>query len=269
MDAEFLSLLCSPVTHEPLELASEPGQPGESRELLIGTESGARYPLRDGIPVFLDESSLLGDNKKYQGMYDRLAPWYDLGIRLYARLKSGGEESRRMEYLRELEIRDGSRILEVSVGTGGNLRFLPRNARYFGLDISWGMLRQCRRNLQRWGREASLVYGAAEELPFKDGVFDAVLHMGGINFFNDRAQALREMVRVARPGMKIVIADEYEKIAKTYEHLPFMKYFFKERRQAIGPPVDLLPPGMLETQVRELWGGDLYCLTFRKPFSAA
>jgi ubiquinone/menaquinone biosynthesis C-methylase UbiE len=36
-----------------------------------------------------------------------------------------------------------------------------------------------------------LVQGAAEHLPFVDGVFDAVLHMGGINFFNHKAQALR------------------------------------------------------------------------------
>lgn len=50
-----------------------------------------------------------------------------------------------------------------------------------------------------------------------------------------------------------------------FEHLPFAKYFYRDRRQAITPPVDLLPPGMLEVRVRELWGGDMYCITARKP----
>lgn len=33
--------------------------------------------------------------------------------------------------------------------------------------------------------------------------FDTVFHVGGINFFNDRARAISEMIRVARPGTKL------------------------------------------------------------------
>jgi len=35
-----------------------------------------------------------------------------------------------------------------------------------------------------------------------------VFHVGGINFFSDKARAIREMLRVAKPGSKIIIADE-------------------------------------------------------------
>ena len=50
--------------------------------------------------------------------------------------------------------------------------------------------------------------GEAEDLPFRDREFDAVLSNGGFNHFDDPEKALREMVRVAKPGAPIVIADE-------------------------------------------------------------
>ena len=58
------------------------------------------------------------------------------------------------------------------------------------------------------GLQGDLFLGNAECLPFADESFDVVFHVGGINFFNDRAKAIREMIRVAKPGSKILIADE-------------------------------------------------------------
>lgn len=43
---------------------------------------------------------------------------------------------------------------------------------------------------------------------FRDRTFDAVLSIGGFNHFNDPEGALREMVRVVRPGATIVLSDE-------------------------------------------------------------
>ena len=45
-------------------------------------------------------------------------------------------------------------------------------------------------------------------MPFHDHKFDAVLSIGGFNHFNDPEGALREMVRVAKPGARIVVSDE-------------------------------------------------------------
>lgn len=107
--------------------------------------------------------------------------------------------------------------------------------------------------------------GAAEHLPFRDQTFDAVLHMGGINFFNDIAQALREMIRVARSGTKFVIADETEDFAKRFENTAVAGDFYGGRPRAIAAPVDLVPGDMREIAMKEICGGELYCLTFRKP----
>jgi len=214
--------------------------------------------------VFL-EGEISGSNRKYQAMYDRFAPFYDFATWLYSRMKGMSVEARLREYLDELEVAPGSLVLEVSIGTGRNLRFLPPAARFFGLDISWGMLKRCRRNAARWRRDAVLFLGAAEQLPFKDEAFDVVFHFGGINFFNDRAAAIREMIRVAKPGTRFVVGDENEALARKYQGLPVAGEWYADRAGAISAPVDLLPPEMEDVRVKNIAGGDLYCLSFRKP----
>ena len=261
MNPDLAELLCDPQTHAPLLLASGPdGQPQ-----LVNPASRQVYPIRQGIPIFLDQADTTGQNRRYQRVYDRLAPLYDMTTQAYALVKSGGLKRRRMEYLRELEIKPDDRVLEVSVGTGANWQFLPATARYVGLDISWGMLRRCQSLVRRLRLRADLLQGAAEHLPFRDGVFDSVLHMGGINFFNDISQALREMIRVAKPGTKFVIVDETENLARRFEKTPAAGSFYGGRLRAIAPPADLVPGEMLEIAAREICEGELYCLTFRKP----
>jgi len=74
------------------------------------------------------------------------------------------------------------------------------------------------------------------------------------------------MIRVAKPGSRILIADETEKhVQDAYEKSPVTGRFFKNRKEAVTVPVDLVPPEMQETHVEILWGGRFYALTFRKP----
>src|ERR1035437_6592337 len=97
-----------------------------------------------------------------------------------------------------LEAKPRDRGLEPSVGTGLNYKYLPRGVQLSGLDLSPEMLANCKANLKRWKMDADLYLGNAESLPFADSSFDVVFHVGGINFFNDRAKAIREMIRVAK-----------------------------------------------------------------------
>jgi ubiquinone/menaquinone biosynthesis C-methylase UbiE len=207
MESDILTLLCDPTTHDALEIKIEPDVRGRHQEALVNPKTGQRFPVRDGITVFILEGEVSGQNQKYQAIYDRFALFYDFSTWLYSRWKGMSVEARLREYLDELEVKEGDRVLEVSVGTGRNLQFLPRSARFFGLDLSWGMLKQCQRNAAKWGLDLALFMGTAERLPFQDEVFDVVFHFGGINFFNDKAAAIREMIRVARPGTKFIIGD--------------------------------------------------------------
>ena len=80
----------------------------------------------------------------------------------------------------------------------------------------------------------ALFEGEAEHLPFRSESFDCVFHVGGINFFNDKGRALRELVRVAKPGVKIVVVDETEKVVKgMYEKMPGTAGYFGEKERGM------------------------------------
>jgi ubiquinone/menaquinone biosynthesis C-methylase UbiE len=257
---ETLALLRSPYTAEPLHVVLAGG-----REMLASA-AGETFPIRNGIPVLIKPEALTGSNLKYNCLYETIAGFYDDTQRGVCGLTGMNRREHFMAYMRFVEARPGDLVLETSVGTGLNYKYLPRGARLFGLDLSAAMLANCQANLRRWELDAELFQGNAESLPFADASFDAVFHSGGFNFFNDRAKALREMIRVAKPGSRILIADETEKhVQSAYEHIPYTSHFFKDRKEAVTVPVDLVPPEMLETHVELLWGGRFYALTFRKP----
>jgi ubiquinone/menaquinone biosynthesis C-methylase UbiE len=155
------------------------------------------------------------------------------------------------------------------VGTALNFKVLPENIERYGLDLSDVMIEVARINLERWQMPSTLVLGNAERLPFADESFDQVFHVGGINFFSDRAAAIREMIRVARPGSRLLIADETEEhVKQTYEKGAFTSSFYRNRDEAVTAPVDLVPPEMEEVRLETIHvvgKNRFYALTFRKP----
>ena len=268
MRSATLPLLCNPRISEALQLISTPGKAGVAQQELAGIRSGERFRLRGGIPLLVSASSITGSNRQFQRFYDRWAWLYDPFIRVLALLGGKREEQFRREYLRELEIHPDDRVLEVATGTGGNLRYLPKHAHYYGLDLAWGMVRQCRRNLQQWKRDAELLVGDAEHLPFQDALFDVVYQVGGINTFNDRARAIREMIRVAKPGTKIVIVDETDKVFQTLAWVPGIQRIRRQYGQRLAAPVALVPAEMTDVQTKLIAKGYMYCLSFRTPGSS-
>ena len=261
MKPETLHLLCSPEGHEPLLFVTERETDGTTKELLLAPRSGRRYPIRDGIPVFVDDSEVTGLNKQYQAVYDRVAAFYDLGSRAYGFLTRGALRKR---VLADIVVNPEDRLLEVSIGTGFNVSLLPREAKYFGLEISWGMLRRCQDNMRRQKIDAELFLGNAECLPFRDEVFDVVFHIGGINFFNDKAKAIREMIRVAKSGTAILIGDEMARVERYYSSLPLVGKECRNKASMMKPPVELVPQEMLDLKLRDIYGA-FYVITFRKP----
>ncbi len=222
------------------------------------------HPVVDGIARVLTNEEINGSNRKYQALYDRIAWCYDGLIKLARLFLGEGSVSPVQAFLDDLNIQKGERVLEVSVGTGANILTLPKDADYYGIDISLGMLRKAQKNLKRRGRSAYLAHAAAESLPFEDNFFDVVFHSGGFNFFTDRQQAINEMIRVAKPGARLLIADETEETAKMGEKLPIAKWFFKGRDEVIEPPIDLLPPNIVDPKVSYTKQNTLYVVTFTK-----
>jgi ubiquinone/menaquinone biosynthesis C-methylase UbiE/uncharacterized protein YbaR (Trm112 family) len=174
-------------------------------ESLACASCGKRYPIRDGILVvkdtFADNNRLVGDY--YNGpLWPKFRFWEWVTF-----LCQGGERRARDKILRHLPAGKGLRLLDVAIGDGVYLDWLPADWQVVGIDISTAQLQACQRRA-RAKAGLPLVLGEAEELPFHDRQFDAVLSIGGFNYFNDPEGALREMARVCRPGGSIVVADE-------------------------------------------------------------
>lgn len=228
----------------------------------------ADYPIIDQIVHFIQPEQLSGYNRRFAQMYDRFSWFYSLFSRIAFALIGMREGSGRREVLQRLEP-EGGRLLEISIGPGVNLPYLlprPDVGEVYGLDISLGQLKRCRSLQQRKGWDVPLYLANAEALPFKDETFDSILHIGGINFFNDKAAAINEMIRVARAGRRLVIVDETEKAARGYERsIPGFKSSFSGRRQPVNAPAELVPQEMLEKRLYEVWKGWFYCVEFRKP----
>lgn len=231
----------------------------EGKNEFLQTQSGVKYPIYVDIVCFLDNISLTGNNKKYQKMYDRFSGFYDLATQFYARLKNGNEKKRIMQYLSLLDIKNGDKVIEISIGTGRNIKYLNPNAEFYGVDISLGMLKQCRKKIKKIKREITLIQAEAEFLPIKDSSFDVVFSAGGFNFFNDPGKAVIEMLRIAKNGAKILITDETEKLRLKYSKNDFYK------ADPIKNPVEYLPDSCINIEYKEICDGDLYVLTFYKP----
>lgn len=228
----------------------------------------------DGILRYLNPADLAGDNGKYNKLYDRLAPLYDLGEWL-ARLKYGGGIAKmRREMMRLIDWQDGASVLYVSVGTGTDFRYFPDTVdagslKIVGADLSLGMLRRAQKTWQR-RLDLSLVHCAAEDLPFADNSFDIVFHVGGINFFSDKRRALAEMLRVAKPCTKLMIADETQDlIEQQYQKSMFTQAAYRNAQFDLSEIENALPEGISGRQTHLLWDGRFYAMTFVKDEQAA
>jgi ubiquinone/menaquinone biosynthesis C-methylase UbiE/uncharacterized protein YbaR (Trm112 family) len=265
MDPETVAMLCNPYTQEPLELKTEKSHDGSGEEFLAGVKTGERFPFHNGIPVLYDVSRLEGYNLQYNAFYRKAAKLYDMALKSLAFFSGGGEAKFRRQYLQLLEIQKGSKVLEISVGTGTNISLLPAYASYYGLDLSWEMLSQSQKNIIRWNRKVELFFGNAEVLPFRDAIFDVVFHVGGINAFSDRSKAIHEMIRIARPGTRIVIVDETAKMMQALSWLPSARKMVEEWGDRFEAPVNLVPVAMKEIQADTIVKGFFYVLSFRTP----
>src|SRR5699024_8488166 len=111
------------------------------------------------------------------------------------------------------------RVLELGAGTG----FFSLNLKVAGLveevhvsDLSPGMVEAAKQNAERLGLTIGGDVADAEALPFADDSFDLVVGHAVIHHVPDVEAALREVLRVLRPGGRFVIAGEPTRIGHWY-----------------------------------------------------
>ncbi|MCU1691177.1 MAG: ubiE [Frankiales bacterium] len=135
-------------------------------------------------------------------MFDEVAAKYD---RTNTVLSLGLDRTWRTAVNEALDLQPGERVLDLAAGTATSSAALARTgADVVGCDFSLGMLRV---GAAAGHEGVELVAGDALRLPFRDAAFDAVTISFGLRNTADRDLALRELLRVTRPGGRLVVCE--------------------------------------------------------------
>ena len=103
-----------------------------------------------------------------------------------------------------VDLRAGERVLDVACGNGNAaLAAARRFCQVTGIDYVPALLERARQRAQAEGLQVDFQEADAEDLPFPDDSFDAVLSTCGAMFAPDQERTAAELLRVCRPGGRI------------------------------------------------------------------
>jgi demethylmenaquinone methyltransferase/2-methoxy-6-polyprenyl-1,4-benzoquinol methylase len=150
-------------------------------------------------------------------MFDEVAVTYD---RTNDLLSFGQDRAWRKKVLAEVNPQAGQSVLDLAAGTGSSsVVFAKPGVRVVAGDFSQGMLAVGRKRHP----EIEFVFADATALPFEKNEFDAVTISFGLRNVVDTSKALREMLRVTKPGGRLVVC-EFSKVTNLIVRLGYELY---------------------------------------------
>jgi phosphatidylethanolamine/phosphatidyl-N-methylethanolamine N-methyltransferase len=143
------------------------------------------------------------DTEKVTKVYSAYSGFYDL---LFGKIFHNS----RAAAIELLGLTPGDRVLEVGVGTGLSLPLYPQNCSIVGIDLTGPMLEQGTKKIRRLGLDhVQLQQMDATHMAFGDDSFDAVMAAYVISTVPNPRAVLAEMIRVCRPGGRIVLLNHF------------------------------------------------------------
>jgi ubiquinone/menaquinone biosynthesis C-methylase UbiE len=142
-----------------------------------------------------------------------------------------------------LDLHAGQKVLDVAAGNGNaTLACARRNCEVVSTDYVGALLKRGQARAEADGLSVQFREADAENLPFADGSFDAVVSTFGVMFTPDQERAARELARVCRPGGKIGLAN--------WTPTGFIGELFKVIGKHLPPPAGVKPPSLWGTEDR-------------------
>jgi demethylmenaquinone methyltransferase/2-methoxy-6-polyprenyl-1,4-benzoquinol methylase len=172
---------------------------------------------------------LTNKGENIREMFNSIAPRYDLLNRL---LSLGIDRNWRRFAVKQIKYSEGGKILDVATGTADVALEIatatPASVTVTGVDFSQQMVELGREKVGRsqFSDRISLHVAPCEAIPFENNNFDSATIAFGIRNVVDRICGLKEILRVLKPGGKIVILEFSNPQSKIFKAL-YNFYFLK------------------------------------------
>ncbi len=211
-------------------------------------------------------------------MFDKIACKYDKMNRVLSARTDIGWRKKAIRLLKKDEPRT---ILDVATGTG-DMAILAykilRPEKITGIDISPGMLELGKKKIEKeqLGDKIQLQTGDSETINFTENTFDAVMVAFGVRNFENLENGLAEMLRVLKPGGRLVVLEFSKPRRKAIQTLynlymgiiaPKIAHWFKQNKEAyhyLNQSANAFPDRYLFTDILKKVG---YSDTEFKPLS--
>ena len=140
-----------------------------------------------------------------------------------------------------LDLHAGQRVLDAGMGTGEDAQKMARlvapEGEVVGLDFSQIMIDEARRRVHDASLRVRFVQGDIQQLPFEDAAFDCCYADRVFIHLPDPQRAVAELVRVTRPGGRIVIAEgDHETQVLDSPYREVTRRFFRFRNDGMRQP---------------------------------
>jgi ubiquinone/menaquinone biosynthesis C-methylase UbiE len=251
-------LFICPQTHQKLELINDNGVDK------LATKDGIQYRFLNGIPDLTYPPVLDSKEKNTLEFYENRADVYDKFLYQTFKTHNEDETAVRNGFIDKLNLQKDSKVLEIACGTGRDSELIAARLGKGKLvlqDISPSMLQICRKKLEHVEIDKAFCISNAAYLPFPDNYFDATYSFGGLGEFPEIKRSLAEMVRVTKPGGKIVVGDESMPpwLRNTY----FSKVLSKTNPQfLVDVPLSDIPVEARKFTLQWVIGGVFYLFDF-------
>lgn len=166
-------------------------------------------------------------------MFDNISARYDFLNHL---LSLGIDKGWRRKVVRIVSATQPTKVLDIATGTADLAIALSKidGAHITGVDISAGMLKVGGEKIDKKGlsERIALQLGDSEQLPFEDNSFDAITVAFGVRNFENLEAGLSEMLRVVKPGGKVVVLEFSQPTGFPFKQI--YRFYFKYILPTVG-----------------------------------
>jgi ubiquinone/menaquinone biosynthesis C-methylase UbiE len=221
---------------------------------------------KGGIPDLIYPRLLNCVDEQAKDFYEGRADAYEKYLHLTFDTYGEDEVEVRNFMVDLLELKKESKVLEIACGTGRDSVLIDQRlgseAELHMTDISSDMIRLAKEKVVNSNSRTYQCLSNAMSLPYPDNYFDAMYSFGALGEFSDPKLFFKEVVRVCKPGAKVVVGDENLPVWQR-ESL-FGKILSNYNKQFLeNVPFDALPVEARQVVCRWSIGGVFYLIDFK------